>query len=138
MSGPAFTCNSLILRDAHGGRVLATCDCPSDEFDIHVPASTLKCSAVSREVCFSSRDALEKFSIVQLVRLHGQLIEQWSFKFGFVIPGSTNTWQTTVVAAGDGQMLPAEVLSGNTVIETQFCDGDRVIATSTARVFYDL
>lgn len=36
---------------------------------------------------------------------------EWKFRFGFVIPGSTNTWQQTIEAAEDEQMLPADLIS---------------------------
>lgn len=48
-----------------------------------------------------------------------QCIEEWLFDFGFVIPNSTNTWQQ-VIEADEGNMIPAEVLSGNVTIETSF------------------
>ena len=34
---------------------------------------------------------------------------EWNFDFGFVIPDSTNSWESTVVA-DQGNMLPAHVL----------------------------
>lgn len=36
---------------------------------------------------------------------------EWNFSFGFVIPGSTNTWQSVIEAAPESQMLPASVLT---------------------------
>ena len=38
------------------------------------------------------------------------LLVEWNFDFGFVIPGSTNTWQSLIVAAPESQMMPASVL----------------------------
>ncbi len=35
---------------------------------------------------------------------------EWSFSFGFVIPGSTNTWQSLIEAAAENQMIPANLL----------------------------
>jgi retinal rod rhodopsin-sensitive cGMP 3',5'-cyclic phosphodiesterase subunit delta len=35
---------------------------------------------------------------------------EWSFAFGFVIPGSTNTWQSLIEAAAENQMIPANLL----------------------------
>lgn len=35
---------------------------------------------------------------------------EWMFEFGFVIPGSTNTWQSLIEAAPQSQMMPANVL----------------------------
>jgi retinal rod rhodopsin-sensitive cGMP 3',5'-cyclic phosphodiesterase subunit delta len=39
-------------------------------------------------------------------------VEEYSYYFGFVIPGSTNNWQQTIITSGEGNMIPAEVLSG--------------------------
>lgn len=35
---------------------------------------------------------------------------EWFFEFGFVIPNSTNTWQSLIEAAPESQMMPANVL----------------------------
>ena len=35
---------------------------------------------------------------------------EWLFDFGFVIPESTNTWQSLIEAAPEDQMMPANVL----------------------------
>lgn len=35
---------------------------------------------------------------------------EWFFDFGFVIPGSTNTWQSVIEAAAESQMMSASVL----------------------------
>lgn len=87
-------------------------------------------------------------------------MEEWFFEFGFVIPNSTNTWQSVIESAPESQMMPANVLkyifmlhilltysylfllclyfyfSGNVVIETKFFDGDLLITVSKVRVFY--
>jgi hypothetical protein len=36
-------------------------------------------------------------------------LEEWSFDFGFVIPNSTNTWQSLIEAAPESQVLFASV-----------------------------
>ena len=36
---------------------------------------------------------------------------EWFFEFGFVIPNSTNTWQSLIEAAPESQMMPAHVLT---------------------------
>jgi len=69
------------------------------------------------------------------VFFQGSCLEEWFFKFGFVMPNSTNQWQSTIEAASE--MLPAEMLSGNITIETNFFDGERLLAKSLVRVFYD-
>ena len=52
------------------------------------------------------------------------------------MPGSTNTWEQTILA-DEGNVLPAEVLSGQLVCETIFKTGESVIHQSKYRVFYE-
>lgn len=66
----------------------------------------------------------------------GKCLEEWFFEFGFVIPGSTNTWQSVIEAAPESQMMPANVLTGNVIIETHFFDGDLLVSKSKVKIFY--
>lgn len=91
---------------------------------------------MSRELNFSSSEKLEKFRLEQKVFFKGQCLEgesaddgrasdgaaslvnpppflrpEWFFEFGFVIPNSTNTWQSLIEAAPESQMMPANVLT---------------------------
>nr|CAD7598489.1 unnamed protein product [Timema genevievae] len=81
-------------------------------------------------------------SVINAIRLkknfisQGRCLEEWFFDFGFVIPNSTNTWQSLIEAAPESQMMPANVLNGNVVIETKFFDDDLLISTSNVRLFY--
>jgi retinal rod rhodopsin-sensitive cGMP 3',5'-cyclic phosphodiesterase subunit delta len=102
-----------------------------------VPAAILQCKAVSREINFTSIQEIQNFRLEQRVFLQGVCMEEWFFVFGFVIPGSTNTWQSTIEAAEQDQMLPAKMLSGNVTMETSFFDDDFLIAKSLVRLFYD-
>ena len=79
---------------------------------------------------------MEKFRIEQRVLFKGKIMEEWHFEFGFVIPNSTNTWQSLIEAAPESQMMPAKVLSGNVVIETKFYDDDLSVSTSKVRLYY--
>ena len=108
-----------------------------DELEAHVPATILKCPAVAREINFSSSEEMENFRLEQRVFFQGMLMEEWFFDFGFVIPGSTNTWQSTIEAAGEGQMLPASILNGKVQIVTSFFEGPLFVGSSVVRVFYD-
>uniref|UniRef100_A0A8D0WVH0 Phosphodiesterase 6D n=1 Tax=Sus scrofa TaxID=9823 RepID=A0A8D0WVH0_PIG len=101
-----------------------------------VPKKILKCKAVSRELNFSSAEQMEKFRLEQKVYFKGQCLEEWFFEFGFVIPNSTNTWQSLIEAAPESQMMPASVLTGNVIIETKFFDDDLLVSTSRVRLFY--
>lgn len=128
------------MRDAYTGRVLweekweGKRKYDDGEMVARVPESILKCKAVSRELNFSSERQMEEFRLEQRVLLHDQPFEHWSFTFGFVVPGSTNTWQQVIEAADE--MLPAEVLDGNVVLETSFFDGDELIDTCRIRLYY--
>ncbi|CAG0882233.1 unnamed protein product [Darwinula stevensoni] len=134
------------LRDADTGKVLwqASEDLlnefdrshPGMEHEARVPKKILKCRAVSREINFSSVEPMEKFRLEQKVLFKGQCLEEWLFEFGFVIPNSTNTWQSIIEAAPESQMMPANILNGNVVIETKFFDDDLLVSTSNVRLFY--
>jgi retinal rod rhodopsin-sensitive cGMP 3',5'-cyclic phosphodiesterase subunit delta len=64
------------------------------------------------------------------------LAVEWFFAFGFVIPGSTNSWEQIIEAAPPSAMLLAEELSGNVTIETSFLDNKLVLCKNLVRVFY--
>ncbi|MCP9261333.1 Retinal rod rhodopsin-sensitive cGMP 3',5'-cyclic phosphodiesterase subunit delta [Dirofilaria immitis] len=134
-----FKLNWMSLRDAESGKVLwqsyDDLALPGKEHQARVPKSILKCRAVSREINFTSVEKINKFRLEQRVYLKGDIIEEWFFDFGFVIPQSTNTWQNLIEAAPEAQMLPASLLSGNIVIETSFYDDNLLVSTSQIRVF---
>lgn len=135
-----FKVNWMNLRDADSGKILwqgaEDLSRPDIEHEARVPKKILKCRAVSREINFSSAEQLEKFRLEQKVLFKGRCLEEWFFEFGFVIPNSTNTWQSVIEAAPESQMMPANVLNGNVVIETKFFDGDNLVSTSKVRLYY--
>ncbi|XP_060563007.1 retinal rod rhodopsin-sensitive cGMP 3',5'-cyclic phosphodiesterase subunit delta-like [Ruditapes philippinarum] len=135
-----FKLNWMNLRDADSGKILwqssDDLSAPGVEHEARVPKKILKCRAVSREINFSSKEAMEKFRLEQKVLFKGKCLEEWLFEFGFVIPGSTNTWQSVIEAAPESQMMPANVLNGNVVIETRFFDDGILVSTSKVRIFY--
>ncbi|CAE7900123.1 PDE6D [Symbiodinium necroappetens] len=121
-----FRINWMNMRDALTGQVMwesGEWDCGLDELEAQVPREILSCRQVSRELNFSSVEVLTSLRLVQSVIFKGEPLEEWNFHFGFVIPNSTNTWQQTIEAAEEEEMLPAELLSGNVIIETTFLDG---------------
>jgi len=132
-----FKINAMNIRDAGNGRVMwEQQEWPTmkEDFEVQLPKSILSLKAVSREMNFSSAEQMRNFRLVQTISLHGKPVEVWQFDFGFVIPGSTNSWQCAIEAAD--QLIPAEVLSGNLVIETSFYDGDLLVSKSRLKVFY--
>ncbi|XP_010173623.2 retinal rod rhodopsin-sensitive cGMP 3',5'-cyclic phosphodiesterase subunit delta [Antrostomus carolinensis] len=138
--GDIFQRNWMNLRDAETGKILwqgtEDLSVPGVEHEARVPKKILKCKAVSRELNFSSAEQMEKFRLEQKVYFKGQCLEEWFFEFGFVIPNSTNTWQSLIEAAPESQMMPANVLTGNVIIETKFYDDDLLVSTSRVRLFY--
>lgn len=135
-----FKLNWMNLRDAESGKILwqgsEDLSEPETEHEARVPKKILKCRAVSREINFSSKEQMERFRLEQRVIYKGTCLEEWFFEFGFVIPDSTNTWQSVIEAAPENQMMPACALSGNVVIETKFFDNDLLVSTSKVRIFY--
>ncbi|XP_050438590.1 retinal rod rhodopsin-sensitive cGMP 3',5'-cyclic phosphodiesterase subunit delta [Adelges cooleyi] len=135
-----FQVNWMNLRDADTGIVLwegnDDLSLPNKEHEARVPKKILKCRAVSREINFSSVEPMEKLRLQQKVLFKGRCLEEWYFEFGFVIPNSTNTWQSLIEAAPESQMMPANVLNGNIVIETNFYDDELLISSSKVRLFY--
>lgn len=107
------------------------------ELTAHVPASILECSAVTREIVFSSEKEMNSFRVEQRVFYMDNCIEKWDFKFGYVIPGSTNSWEQTIYAAKKEDMIPHYLLDGNVTIETRFYDGNMFVSASLIRIFYD-
>lgn len=106
--------NWICLRDADGGKVFwqgsEDLSLPDVEHEARVPKNILNCRAVSREFNFSSKESMEKFRLEQKVLFKGRCLEEWYFEFGFVMPESTNTWQSIMEAAPESQMMPASVL----------------------------
>lgn len=135
-----FKLNWMNLRDADSGRILwqssDDLSVPDKDHEARVPKKILKCKTVSREINFSSKEQMDKFRLEQKVYFKGKILEEWYFEFGFVIPDSTNTWQSVIEAAPESQMMPANVLNGNVVIETNFYDGDLLVSRSKVRIFY--
>eukprot|EP00042_Codosiga_hollandica_P017553 m.48698 g.48698 ORF g.48698 m.48698 type:complete len:152 (+) comp47774_c0_seq2:95-550(+) len=135
-----FKLNSMNLRDADAGKILwqdsEDLSIPDVVHEARVPKKILKCKSVSREINFSSEHEMKHFRLQQLVHFKGQVLEEWNFEFGFVMPNSTNTWQTIIEAAAEQAMMPANVLSGNVEIETKFFDDDLLVSTSRVRIFY--
>lgn len=90
-----FRINTMTMRDALTGELHWTSDTEFSEGDAeaHLSRAILTCKAVSREINFTSAEEIAAFRLEQRILFHGTCIEEWCFCFGFVIPGSTNSWQ---------------------------------------------
>jgi retinal rod rhodopsin-sensitive cGMP 3',5'-cyclic phosphodiesterase subunit delta len=90
---------------------------------------------VSREIIFNASVEIHRLRLEQQILLHDVTIEEYKFDFGYVIAGSTNTWEQIIVS-DQGSMLDAVNLSGNLIIVNSFFDGDVVVARCNVRIFY--
>merc|ERR1719152_80353 len=127
------------MRDASTGTIMwehHSWDSSVPETEAAVPRDILKCRQVSREINFSSAEKMTSLRLEQAVIFKGTQLEVWNFSFGFVIPNSTNTWTQTIEAAEEEEMISAELLSGNVVINTTFYDADNVVMTQKVRIHY--
>ncbi|KAG5185105.1 delta subunit of GMP phosphodiesterase [Tribonema minus] len=129
------------MRDAETGKLLWESGkwgqrMLREEMQARVPKEILECRAVSRELNFTSQEEIRQFRLEQRIFLRGACLEEWFFDFGFVIPGSTNSWQQTIEAAAPEDMRHPAELSGKVTIETSFYDGKTLIAKTLVRVFY--
>ena len=135
------------MRDGETGEVFM--DAPSwgedhkgpqedsdEDIEMRFPSKMLASRQVARMLTFSSVELIEKMSLTQNMYLFGQLIECMQFDFGFVIPNSTNSWEQTIVA-DEGNVMTADVLSGNLICETIFKSGNAIIHNSKYRIYYD-
>ena len=134
-----FRINSMNMKDGNTGEMLWSQDYSEEdlwqeEMAINLPASILDCTTVSREISFTSAQQLSHFKLQQHILLNNVLIEEWNFAFGFLIEGSTNSWQQTIVSAPG--VMDAKTLSGHLVIETSFFDGEDLITKTKMRVYY--
>jgi retinal rod rhodopsin-sensitive cGMP 3',5'-cyclic phosphodiesterase subunit delta len=75
--------------------------------------------------------------VIDVGNIAVQCFAEWFFQFGFVIPGSTNTWQNTIEAADESQMLPARMLTGNVTMETSFYDDELLVGKCLVRIWYE-
>lgn len=80
--------------------------------------------SVSRSDIVFSR-ANGKFFLEQKVYFKGKCLEKRIFKFGFVVPNSTITWQS--------QIMPTSALNGNVFRERTFFDNSLLVSTSRVR-----
>eukprot|EP00927_Polykrikos_kofoidii_P051232 TRINITY_DN45018_c0_g1_i1.p1 TRINITY_DN45018_c0_g1~~TRINITY_DN45018_c0_g1_i1.p1 ORF type:complete len:169 (+),score=25.46 TRINITY_DN45018_c0_g1_i1:59-508(+) len=134
-----FRINWMNMRDAATGQLVwehHDWNCCAEETEARIHRDILKSKQVSREINFSSVEMMQSLRLVQTIMFNGSQVEEWNFNFGFVIPNSTNSWQQTIEAADEEDMIPAELLSGNVVIDNTFYDGDFPIISQKVRVHY--
>ena len=133
-----FKVNHMQMKNGENGEVMwevKSWDLTKDTHTENITKEILKCKKVIRNVNFSSEEKIDQLELVQNFYLMGELIETCRFKFGFVIPGSTNDWEQIMMAREDG-VLPAEVLSGKLYVETLFLIQGKVLYQNRILIYY--
>ena len=133
-----FKVNHMQMKDGNNGKVMwevNSWDLKKPNHKENITKELLKCKIIRRNINFSSVEAIENLELVQNFYLMGELFESSKFKFGFVIPGSTNDWEQIILAKEDG-VLPPEVLSGKLRVETFFLIKGKVLYKNKILIYY--
>lgn len=100
-----------------------------------LPKRALNSRAILCSIIFSSEESIQNLNCVSDVYLGGAFLERWDSNFGFVIPGSTNTWETCFVRS-DTDFIDPSISSGNVVFDSILRDGEMPIRQFKLRLFY--
>ena len=133
-----FKVNHMQMRNGDTGEVMwqvNSWDLNKEFHTENITKNLLKCKKIIRNVNFSSEEKIEDLELIQNFYLMGELFESSRFKFGFVIPGSTNDWEQIMIAKEDGG-LPAEVLSGKLQVETLFLVQGNILYKNRILIYY--
>ena len=133
-----FKVNHMQMRNGDTGEVMwqvNSWDLNKEFHTENITKNLLKCKKIIRNVNFSSEEKIEDLELIQNFYLMGELFESSRFKFGFVIPGSTNDWEQIMIAKEDG-VLPAEVLSGKLQVETLFLVQGSILYKNRILIYY--
>ncbi len=133
-----FKVNHIQMKNGETGDVMwevKSWDLTKKTHKINITKELLKCKKIIRNVNFSSQEKIDELELVQNFYLMGELFESSRFRFGFVIPGSTNDWEQIIVAKEDG-VLPAEILSGKLQVETLFLMQGKALYKNKIHIYY--
>ena len=133
-----FRVNHMQMKNGENGEVMwevKSWDLTKENHTENITKELLKCKRIIRNVNFSSDEKIDDLELVQNFYLMGELFESSRFKFGFVIPGSTNDWEQIMIAKEDG-VLPVEVLSGKLQVETLFLIQGKTLYRNKILIYY--
>ncbi len=133
-----FRVNHMQMKNGDTGEIMWQANSWNLNKESHtenITKNILKCKKIIRNVNFSSDEKIEDLELIQNFYLMGELFERSRFKFGFVIPGSTNDWEQIMIAKEDG-VLPAEVLSGKLQVETIFLVQGKLLYKNKILIYY--
>jgi hypothetical protein len=80
LASPPLRSNSMTMKDSDRNVLLWAQNCrdtnlfDGGDYEAHLPADILQCSAVTRTINFSSFEKITSFSLVQKVLLHGYVL----------------------------------------------------------------
>ena len=133
-----FRVNHMQMKNGENGEVMwevKSWDLTKENHTENITKELLKCKRIIRNVNFSSDEKIDDLELVQNFYLMGELFESSRFRFGFVIPGSTNDWEQIMIAKEDG-VLPVEVLSGKLQVETLFLIQGKILYKNRILIYY--
>jgi len=94
----------------------------------------LKSKTLAREISFSSQKQIQDLRVEQYVYFYGEITESFTFRFGFCMPESTNTWQNIIEV--NENVLSADMLSKNVVLVTKFFANEIEVSSVGIRILY--
>jgi len=115
---------------------------------VKIPLKILDCDAISREIIFNSKKKMNNLSMTQRVMVERIIpnkeevrsrticLEEWFFVFGFVIPGSTNSWQSIITAAKGKKGDTRAMAGSHFMIDTHFYDDDSFVCKKSVKIKY--
>ncbi len=107
----------------------------------HFPSNFWNMQSIGTTLKFSIGGApIKKFRMIERHYFKGKLIRSFDFKFGFVIPGSTNQWEAIypVPKMSKKQREEARTSPWEMQSDSFFFDGDTLIKHNKAEYAYDL
>ncbi|ORZ37971.1 retinal rod rhodopsin-sensitive cGMP 3',5'-cyclic phosphodiesterase subunit delta-like protein [Catenaria anguillulae PL171] len=134
--------NSITLKNPKNGKVIWQGDDWADAFHGEVKASIPKLvltqPAVAREINFTNLlpAPIQHLRLVQNVYMNDELVEETEYEFGFVIPMSTNSWESVIESEGAGKEMVAMIVKSKVVLETVFYDGERELSKCRVQLCY--
>lgn len=99
----------------------------------------LRKPTLSTTLVFSNgQEPLENFRMVERHYFKGKLIKSYEFKFGFVIPNSTNTWESVYTMPTLPEELIADILASPYEVKSDsfYFAGDTLIMHNKAEYRY--
>ena len=143
-SVPALNIEQVAFYDSETGTLLCTVGelgGLTDEIEVRLIAELLDVSAISREITFTCEDELKSLRLVESVTpssFPDEAIVR-TFDFGYVIPGSINTWSQSYDAPAVNDPSGTTLAKHASLhVKVDFFDGERFLSTKRLHVSFDV